>query len=144
MDSIKHSPEGALAYGILGLIGLTPPQVERPLVDLFSSKSSAIGTNVPGPRQPIYFAGTRIAGIVVWVPAAGPIGLGVSIFSYNGAVTVGLRVDAGVVPDPERIIDAFEHELEVLARLRPRSTSKPQRRPGVEGGSGRPAGVPGA
>jgi len=144
MDSIKHSPEGALAYGILGLIGLTPPQVEKPLVDLFSSKSTAVMTNVPGPRQPIYFAGTRIAGIVVWVPAAGPIGLGVSIFSYNGAVTVGLRVDTGVVPDPERIIDAFEHELEVLARLRPRSTSKPERRPGVEGGSGRPAGIPGA
>jgi len=144
MDSIKHSPEGALAYGILGLIGLTPPQVEKPLVDLFSSKSTVVMTNVPGPRQPIYFAGTRIAGIVVWVPAAGPIGLGVSIFSYNGAVTVGLRVDTGVVPDPERIIDAFEHELEVLARLRPRSTSKPERRPGVEGGSGRPAGIPGA
>ncbi len=136
MHAIKHSPEGALAYGILGLIGLAPPQVERPLVDLFSSKSTAVMTNVPGPREPIYFAGTRIAGIVVWVPAAGPIGLGVSIFSYNGAVTVGLRVDAGVVPDPETIIDAFARELEVLARLRPNSMSNRERRPS---GSGRPA-----
>ena len=76
MDSIKHSPEGAVAYGILGLIGLTPPQVEQRLVDLFSSKSTAVLTNVPGPREPIYFAGTRIAGVVGWVPAAGAIGLG--------------------------------------------------------------------
>jgi hypothetical protein len=34
--------------------------------------------------------------------------------------------------DIEReIIDAFAHELEVLARLRPSSTSKRERRPGV-------------
>ena len=125
MDSIKHSPEGAVAYGILGLIGLTPPQVEQRLIDMFSSKSTAVMTNVPGPRGPVYFAGTRVAGVVGWVPAAGAMGLGISIFSYNGAVTVGLRVDAGVVPDPETIIDAFEHELDILARLRPRSTSKP-------------------
>lgn len=134
MDSIKHSPEGALAYGILGLIGLTPPQVERPLVDLFSSKSTAVVTNVPGPREPIYFAGTRIAGVVVWVPAAGPIGLGVSIFSYAGAVTVGLRVDAAVIPDPETITEAFANELEVLARLRPRHVSTGARPRRVEAG----------
>ena len=34
--------------------------------------------------------------------------------------------------DIEReMIDAFAHELEVLARLRPSSTSKRERRPGV-------------
>jgi len=143
MDSIKHSPEGAVAYGILGLIGLTPPQVEQRLIDVFSSKSTAVMTNVPGPREPVYFAGTRVAGVVSWVPAAGAISVGISMFSYSGAVTVGLRVDAGLVPDPETIIDAFEHELEILARLRPRSTSK-SARPGVEGGSGRSARIAGA
>lgn len=130
MESIKHSPEGAVAYGILGLIGLTPPQVERRLVDLFSSKSSLILTNVPGPRQPVYFAGTRVSGVVGWVPAGGGIGLGVSIFSYNGTVTIGLRVDAGLIPEPETILDAVERELADLAALRPRTGSKPLRRRG--------------
>jgi diacylglycerol O-acyltransferase / wax synthase len=128
MDSIKHSPEGAVAYGILGLIGLTPPQIEQRLVDMFSSKCTLVLTNVPGPRQPIYFAGTRVTGVVGWVPAGGSIGLGVSIFSYNGRVTVGLRVDAGLIPDPEVIIDAFEHELAELAAFRPRATAGRARR----------------
>lgn len=123
MDSIKHSPEGAVAYGILGMIGLTPPQIEQRLVDLFSSKSTVVMTNVPGPREPIYFAGSRVAGVIAWVPAAGAIAVGISIFSYGDAVTVGLRVDAGLVPDPETIIAAFERELERLAQLRPRSRS---------------------
>ncbi|HET8951611.1 MAG TPA: WS/DGAT domain-containing protein, partial [Solirubrobacteraceae bacterium] len=44
-------------------------------------------------------------------------GMGVSIFSYAGGVTVGLQVDAGLVPDPEPILDAFGEELAALATL---------------------------
>ncbi|MGZ4345517.1 MAG: WS/DGAT/MGAT family O-acyltransferase [Solirubrobacteraceae bacterium] len=126
MEEIKHSPEGALAYGILGLIGMTPSEVERRLIDIFSDKVTMVLTNVPGPPRPVYFAGTPLAGVLGWVPAGGNIGVGVSIFSYNGGVTVGLRVDAGLVPDPETIIEYYEHELEILARLRrrpPRTTA---------------------
>ena len=125
MSAIKRSPEGALDYGVLGAIGLTPPQVEQKLVEQFSSKTSLVLTNVPGPREPVYFAGTRIAGIVVWAPGAGSIGMGISVLSYGDTVTVGVRVDAGLVPDPQRIIDAFEHEFKLLKQLHPSST--PQR-----------------
>jgi hypothetical protein len=120
MEEIKHSPEPALAYGILGLIGLTPPQIERRLIDVFSDKVTMVLTNVPGPRQPVYFAGTRVAGVLGWVPAGGTVGVGVSIFSYDDGVTVGLRVDEGLVPDPETIIEAYGRELRALARLRRR------------------------
>jgi hypothetical protein len=47
MDAIKHSPDGAMSYGILGAIGVTPRQIEQRLVDLFASKSSLVLTNVP-------------------------------------------------------------------------------------------------
>ncbi len=117
MDAIKHSPEAAVSYGILGVLGLTPPGVERRVVDMFSAKCSLVLTNVPGPRQPVYFAGTRVAGVLSWVPAGGSIGLGVCIFSYDGRVTVGVRADAGLVPDPENIAGAFQLELDALARL---------------------------
>ncbi len=117
MDAIKRSPEGAVAYGILGLLGLAPPQIERRMIDLFSAKSTLVLTNVPGPRRPIYFAGARVAGIVAWVPAAGSIGIGVSIFSYDGRVTVGVRADAGLIPEPQEIVDGIAHELERMTRL---------------------------
>jgi diacylglycerol O-acyltransferase len=134
MEQIKHSPEGALAYGILGLIGMTPPQVERRLIDVFSEKVTMVLTNVPGPQQPIYFAGTPVAGVLGWVPAGGSVGVGVSIFSYNAGVTVGLRVDAGLVPDPETIIAAYLHEMRALARLRRRppaaeAAAQPRQKP---------------
>ena len=40
-----------------------------------------------------------------WVPQSGRLGLGISILSYNGEVMVGVASDAGLVPDPERIVE---------------------------------------
>ncbi len=116
MAAIKHSPEGAIAYGILGLMGRTPEAVEGHIVDLFSSKATTVLTNVPGPRQPVYFAGTRMGGVLVWAPSSGSVGMSVSIFSYDGAVTVGFLVDAGLVPDPEALVDGFGLEMRMLDR----------------------------
>ncbi|MGZ5326590.1 MAG: WS/DGAT domain-containing protein, partial [Solirubrobacterales bacterium] len=35
-------------------------------------------------------------------------------FSYAGEITVGLMVDAGLVPDPDEIVTDFERELDSL------------------------------
>ena len=117
MDAIKHSPEGPISYAILGAIGRTPVGVEKRLIDLFAPKVSAVMTNVPGPRRPVYFAGTRVAGVLGWVPASGGISTGVSIFSYDGGVVVGVRTNARLVPDPQTIIDAFADEFTELERV---------------------------
>jgi hypothetical protein len=50
------------------------------------------------------------------------VGLGVSIFSYSGQVTVGVSVDAGLVPDPHRLVSAFQDELRTLAAAASEST----------------------
>ena len=127
MDAIKHSPEGVLSYGILGVLGLTPPQIEQRLLDVFAKKTTAVMTNVPGPREPLYFAGAKLAGVIGWVPAAGTIGMGMSIFSYNGGVTVGFQVDPGLVSDPETIITAYQRQISQLRQLtQPKTTRAPR------------------
>ena len=42
------------------------------------------------------------------------MGLGISILSYAGGVMLGVATDAGLVPDPERIVEAFKVEFEAL------------------------------
>ena len=116
MDAIKHSHEGALAYGILGVMGRTPAQVESRLIDFFTAKGSMVLTNVPGPRRRLSLAGTPLAGVLVWAPCSGSVGMSVSVFSYAGRVTVGFLTDAGLVPDPQVLADAFRDELLALAR----------------------------
>ena len=71
-------------------------------------------TNVPGPREPVWLAGERLAGLMFWVPQSGHLGLGVGILSYAGHVTVGIASDAGLVPDPEALVEALAQELATL------------------------------
>lgn len=118
MAKIKKTPEGAMSYGVLEAIGLTPWAVEQRLLDIFTSKFTAVVTNVPGPPEPFYFAGNKVTGVLPWVPTAGGGGFGVSIFSYGGNLIVGLQVDPGLVPDPETILADFERELKALRPLK--------------------------
>jgi WS/DGAT/MGAT family acyltransferase len=116
MDAIKDSHEGAISYGILGLMGRTPAALETALIDFFSAKGSMVLTNVPGPRRRLTLAGTPLAGVLVWAPCSGSVGMSVSVFSYAGKVTVGFLVDAGLVPEPQALADSFRAELLALAR----------------------------
>jgi len=119
MAEIKAGRDGPVSYGILSLMGKAPEPVERRIVDLFSAKGTAVMTNVPGPRETVYLAGTPVRTVLVWAPTSGHIGMSVSIFSYRGEVTVGLMVDAALVPEPERIVRELERELRALAALAP-------------------------
>jgi diacylglycerol O-acyltransferase / wax synthase len=117
MDAIKDTPEAIIAFGVLALLGMTPDQIADQIVNIFGMKSTMVATNVPGPRFPLYFAGRQIEKFVFWVPQSGRLGLGISIFSYNGQVTVGVAGDAGLIPDPGDIVRAFATEFEELMVL---------------------------
>ncbi|XXF79204.1 wax ester/triacylglycerol synthase family O-acyltransferase [Myxococcaceae bacterium GXIMD 01537] len=117
MEDLKRSPEAALTFGALNVLGLAPAPVERVVVDTLGTRASLIVTNVPGPRAPVYLAGTRLGGLMFWVPQAARLALGVSLFSYAGQATVGVAVDASVIPDPGSLVEGFHRELAELARL---------------------------
>ncbi|NOK38448.1 wax ester/triacylglycerol synthase family O-acyltransferase [Corallococcus exercitus] len=114
MEHLKRSPEAVVMSGLLELLGRTPAALERAAVDVMGTKASLVATNVPGPRQPVSLAGTRLAGLTFWVPQAGHVGLGISLFSYAGQVTVGVASDAARVPDPGALVSAFQQELDAL------------------------------
>lgn len=111
MNAIKDSHEAPISFGLLNAIGMTPPWVEDRLIGFFTDKASMVVTNVPGPSEPLSFAGAPVVGILVWAPCSGSIGLTVSIFSYAGQVTVGFMADTALLPDPEPLALAYETEL---------------------------------
>ncbi len=125
MDQIKSSRQGPVSYAVLSAGGLTPVGVESRIVNFFSSKATAVMTNVPGPREPVYLAGSRVDTVLIWAPASGSVGLSVSIFSYCGEVTLGLMVDGELVSKPQAIVDGVERELRALAKLAPPSARAP-------------------
>ena len=120
MDEIKNSAEAIAALGVLEGLGYVPLGVEDQAVRYFSNKASAVMTNVPGPQEPLHLKGRRLKMVMPWVPRAGHVGLGVSVFSYDGEVRLGIACDAGLIPDPDPIVETFADEFDRLAaRLLP-------------------------
>jgi WS/DGAT/MGAT family acyltransferase len=117
MQAIKRTPEAFVAYGILYGMGLIPPTLTRTISGLFGIKGTAVMTNVPGPRERLYFAGAQISRFMFWVPQPAGLAVGVSIMSYAGEVTVGLATDAAVIPKPEIILEGFHADFEELRQL---------------------------
>ncbi len=116
MDDLKNSPEAVVGYTLLEAMGMSPKQIESLAVQFFAMKSTLVLTNVPGPRQKLYFAGSPIERIMFWVPQSGRLGMGVSIFSYADVVSVGVMTDYELVPDPEQIARFVEEDFaEMLA-----------------------------
>ncbi len=117
MDRIKNSPEAVMTYGLIHSIGLTGAWLSGHVLRFFAAKADAVTTNVPGPREHRYLAGTRIHGLLGWVPGSSDQTLGTCIFTYAGMVRVGFKTDALAIPDPERILTAFHDELDALFEL---------------------------
>ena len=115
-ERVKASGEAPVSYAVLGGVGLLPSPVLGPTIGFFGSRATAVITNVPGPAMHRYLAGSRIEEIMFWVPMAARLGLGISLMSYAGTMTVGIAADAGLVRDPQRLADAIEAEFDLLER----------------------------
>ncbi len=117
MDRLKTSPDPYINFALLNAMGYMPPVLAKKAAAVFGNKASGVLTNVPGPRQPLYYAGQEVKNFMFWVPRSGQIGLGVSILSYNGKVTIGIASDEGLMPDPEVLLEGFEDEFNALLDL---------------------------
>jgi len=117
MNQLKGSYQPLLAFGVLAVTGLFIKPVQDMVLGLFAKKTTAVMTNVPGPSEPLRFCGSTLRQTMVWVPASGNVGVGVSILSYAGGVQFGLITDTARCADPQAIIDRFEPEFQQLLLL---------------------------
>lgn len=108
---IRDSYEPLLTYSTQHGIARSPGPLAARLSRFFTEKAVGVLTNVPGPRVPMELAGARVDGVVGWAPCSGRQAVTVCIFSYAGQVTVGFGTDRAVLPEPERLVAAFDAEL---------------------------------
>jgi len=91
---------------LMAAIGATMPFSQT----LFNT----VSTNVPGPMIPLYFGRHKL---VDWLPlgiVSNNIGLFVAILSYNQRITLGMTVDAKLIPDPWRLAECLEESYAEL------------------------------
>lgn len=117
MNALKGSTQPILAFAMLAVAGLMIKPAQDALLNLFGRKTTAVMTNVPGPKEQLTLCGSRVTQCMFWVPQSGDIGLGVSILSYGGGVQFGVITDTQLCPEPQQIIDAFAPEFDQLSLL---------------------------
>ncbi len=115
MNALKGSTQPLLAFAVLAVAGLLVKPAQDALLNLFSRKTTAVMTNVPGPREKLRLLDATLEQVMFWVPQSGQIGLGVSILSYGGSVQFGVMTDTAMCPQPQEIIDQFEPEFAKLS-----------------------------
>jgi WS/DGAT/MGAT family acyltransferase len=114
MEELKQSTLAPLSLGLLAFAGIVPAIVQQEILDYLANKATAVMTNLPGPQEPLTFAGAPLKQLMFWVPQSGNVSMGVSILSFAGGVQFGLITDAGLTPDPERIVERFALEFNRL------------------------------
>jgi hypothetical protein len=115
MNRLKRSYQAQVTYSLLDIFGRGPDVIERRALDLLSNKASAVLTNVPGPKEPLYLAGSKLTQPMFWVPQSGSIGIGMSILSYAGTVQFGITVDKAIHADPDAVMGYFRESFEALS-----------------------------
>ena len=117
MRSIKESAEAFVGYQVMKIMGIPPQALSMKGARFFASKFTGVLSNVPGPRQTLYFTDKMIKNMMFWVPRSGDVAIGISIISYAGNVSLGIATDTRVAPDPEKIIEYFSDDFSRLLQL---------------------------
>lgn len=110
------------------LLGLT---VKAASAMPFSAPTVASTTvsNVPGPTEPIYFAGARLQHVTGLGPLIGGMNLFHVVASYNGTISIGATADRSALPDPAHYADCMQTAFdELLSAAKSRSTSTTTRK----------------
>jgi WS/DGAT/MGAT family acyltransferase len=106
---------------MMDLVGLVPTTlvglaVKAATVIPFSGPTIANTnvSNVPGPADPIYFAGARLVRVTGLGPLIGGMNLFHVIASYNGTVSMGVTADRDALPDPSNYADCMQAAFDEL------------------------------
>ncbi len=84
------------------------------LADYVSFPFNLVISNVPGPQQPLYLAGTRLQHLYPVSAIGDGLGLNITVQSYLGGLDFGLIADPDLVPDLDALLDLLLAELAVL------------------------------
>ncbi|MGD0068090.1 MAG: wax ester/triacylglycerol synthase family O-acyltransferase, partial [Streptosporangiaceae bacterium] len=105
MDSLKHRHQAVSAEVLTAMLGVSAPmwlalgtqaayRFPQPLVQ-------TVTTNVPGPRDPLYVLGRRMAVLYPYVPIGNSTRISIAIVSYLDTVSFGITADYDAVPDAD-------------------------------------------
>ncbi len=107
------------------------------LADRVNSPINVVISNVPGPREPLYFAGAKLDAYIPVSTISDGVGLNITVHSYDDRMDFGLISDRELVPDLWHLVDLHIAEVERLFEATGAEWAVPQPPPAMrQGGDG--------
>ncbi|MGI9645394.1 MAG: WS/DGAT/MGAT family O-acyltransferase [Ilumatobacteraceae bacterium] len=136
MATAKHQLDLVPADALAEATDFTSPVVATAAVRLVARLSDRMNlpanvviSNVPGPRQPLYFAGAKLDHYIPVSTIAPNMGLNITVHSYEDHLDFGLVVDRELVPDVWDLVDLHIEEIERLFEATGAEWAEPQAPP---------------
>jgi diacylglycerol O-acyltransferase / wax synthase len=95
------------------------------LADLVNLPTNVVISNVPGPRQPLYFAGAQMQNYIPVSIVTDGMGLNITVHSYLDRLDFGLVACRELVPDLWDMVDLHIAEIETLLEATAPKTTTP-------------------
>ena len=104
------------------------------LADRVNMPANVTISNVPGPRQPLYFAGAQLDNYIPVSTIADGMGLNITVHSYMDQLDFGLIADRELVPDLWDLVDLHIDEIARLFEATGAEWAEPQAGPSMRRG----------
>ena len=112
---------GAGSARVMDLVGMVPTTLLGLTVKAASAMpfsgptiASTTVSNVPGPTEPIYFAGARLRYVTGLGPLIGGMNLFHVVVSYNGTISMAATADRSALGDPAHYADCMQLAFDEL------------------------------
>ncbi len=99
----------------LGTLFGSPVASRLMLKAIIRQRVNVESADLPGPEQPLYFAGARMLEVFPLLNLIGNVALGVGALSYAGTFNIGIVADQDAYPDIDVFAASVRDELGALA-----------------------------
>ena len=120
-SAFRETADSSSSTRLMDLVGTVPTTllgftVKAASAVPFSAPAVANTTvsNVPGPADPIFFAGARLLRVTGLGPLIGGMNLFHIVASYNGTISIGVTADRSALPDPGHYADCMQDSFDEM------------------------------
>jgi hypothetical protein len=118
-SEVKRSQVPEVADDVMRSLGFTPPPVQRLASKLIASPRAFNLTvsNIPGPREPLYMRGCRLAEAYPVVPMAEHHALSIGVTTVGDGIYFGLYADPESLPQGDTLAAAIDRSIDELIAI---------------------------
>ncbi|UCE85842.1 MAG: DUF1298 domain-containing protein [Deltaproteobacteria bacterium] len=112
----RSEPGLGYAEDVAALLNRVPGGWTAELFAFLAKTNDFVASCVPGPAEPLYVAGARVASLFAFGPPAGAAA-NLTLFSYLGRANITINADPAAIPDHEALVGCMSEGFDEVLKV---------------------------